>query len=111
MGRADEGKKVMLTAVNHPTATLLTIHQAGRMFQQMKRPAEALEIFEINAKRHGDVWPVNVGLARGFMGVGNLEKALEYARKAAAQAPDDLNKRNLAAMVESLAAGKVFSNE
>ena len=67
-------------------------------------------MFKYNFERNGDAWPVHVGLARGYMAVGDNAKALEHAKKAAAQAPDDLNKKNLAAMVDALAAGKTFSN-
>ena len=37
---------------------------------------------------------------------GDPKQALEHARKALAQAPDDLNKQSLTAMVAALEAGK-----
>jgi len=47
---------------------------------------------------------------RGYAGVGDLTQALEHARKALAQAPDDLNKNNLANQVKLLSEGKNLSN-
>ena len=75
-----------------------------------KKNQEALEIFKLNAERNGDAWPVNVGLARGYMAVGDYKKAAEYAQKAVAQAPDAVNKKNLEAMAQTLAEGKPYDN-
>lgn len=110
LGRADEARTVMLTAVKHPTATPILIHVYGRQLLTEGKKQEALEVFELNARRNGDTWPVHVGLARGYSAAGNLPKALDHARKALAQAPDDLNRKSLEGMVESLAAGKPVEN-
>jgi hypothetical protein len=110
MGRDAEAQTIMLTAVHHPTATSQDIHQYGRQLLAAKKNQEALEIFKLNAERNGDAWPVNVGLARGYMAVGDYKKAAEYAQKAVAQAPDALNKKNLEAMAQTLAAGKPYDN-
>ncbi len=111
LGRNDDAKKTMFEALRHPTATPLQIHQAGRTLLQAGKAKEAMEVFQVNAERNGDAWPVHVGLARAYMALGEKDKALEHARKAAAQAPDDLNKKNLAAMVQALSEGKKFSND
>ena len=108
MGRDAEARKLMDTAVHHPATTSLQIHQYGRQLLAEKKNQEALEVFKLNAERNGDAWPVNVGLARGYMAVGDYPKALEYARKAAAQAPDPVNKDNLTAMVKALSEGKAY---
>ena len=60
-----------------------------------KRTAEAMEVFELNAQLHPDVWPVHVGLARGHAALGHRKEALEHAKLALAQAPDEANRRNL----------------
>jgi Tfp pilus assembly protein PilF len=65
-----------------------------------------LEIFKLNYERNGEQWPVHVGLARGYAANGDSKQALEHARKALAQAPDDLNRQSLAAMVAALEAGR-----
>jgi Flp pilus assembly protein TadD len=66
---------IMQTAVHHPTATSIQIHQYGRQLLAAKKNQEALEVFKLNAERNGDAWPVNVGLARGYMAVGDYKKA------------------------------------
>jgi hypothetical protein len=50
------------------------------------------------------VWPVEVGLARGYAAVGRTEDALKHARLALQQAPDDVNRRNLEKMIQDLQA-------
>jgi hypothetical protein len=49
-----------------------------------------------------------VGLARGYSANGNVAKALEHAKIALTQAPDDLNKRSIEAMVKTLSEGKTL---
>ena len=63
-------------------------------------------MFELNAKKHPNAWPVNVGLARGYSAVGRTKDALKHAKLAVQQAPDELNKKNLQKMVEDLEAGR-----
>jgi len=110
MGRDAEAQTIMLTAVHHPSATSQQIHQYGRQLLTAKKNQEALEIFKLNAERNGDAWPVNVGLARAYMALGDYKKAAEYAQKAVVQAPDPVNKKNLEAMAKTLAEGKPYDN-
>ncbi len=110
MGRDSEALTVMETALRHPTATPIQIHAYGRELLAAKKNQEALAVFKLNAERHGETWPVNVGLARGYMAVGDYKTALGYAQKAAAQAPDKGDKDNLESMVKSLAEGKPYDN-
>ena len=106
LGREAEAKKVMEAAIHHPTAGPLQIHQYGRQLLTEKKPKEAMEIFNLNAQRNGDAWPVHVGLARGYSALGDIPKALEHAQKAVPQAPDALNRQSLEAMVKVLSEGK-----
>jgi hypothetical protein len=110
MGRDADAQTIMQTALRHPTASAIQIHTYGRQLLTAGKKQEALDVFKLNAERNGDAWPVNVGLARGYMAVGDYPKALEYAQKAVAQAPDNQNKSNLEAMVKSLADGKAYAN-
>jgi Protein of unknown function (DUF2911) len=110
LGRKEEAKAAMQLAVHHPSASPLDLHQYGRRLLAEKKDKEALEIFLLNQQRNGDQWPVHVGLARGYAANGDPKQALEHARKAAAQAPDDLNRKNLEAMVAALEAGKPIAN-
>jgi hypothetical protein len=106
MGRQDEAKTVMQTALKLPGTTPLQIHQYGRLLLNAKKTNEAMEVFKYNAERNGDTWPVHVGLARGYAAMGDNQQALEHAKKAAEQAPDAINKQSLQAMVKSLSEGK-----
>jgi tetratricopeptide (TPR) repeat protein len=106
LGRGDEAAAIMQQAVHHRSAGPLDVHQYGRLLLTQKKPKEALEIFQLNFQRNGDEWPVHVGLARGYAANGDLKQALEHARKALTQAPDNINRQSLEAMVKTLESGK-----
>jgi len=106
MGRQEEAKKIMDDALHNPTTTAIEIHTYGRQLQAQKRMAEAIEVFKYNAQRNGDAWPVHVGLMRAYAAEGDLKQALEHAKKALPQAPDELNKKSLEGMVKTLEEGK-----
>lgn len=105
-GQTAEAQKSMQRAVEHPTAGPIDLHMYGRQLQGEGKKEEALKVFELNAKKHPNAWPVNVGLARGYAGVGKKKEALKFARFALPQAPDDLNKKSIQRMIEQLEAGK-----
>ena len=63
-------------------------------------------MFQLNAERNGDAWPVHVGLARAYAATGDNQKALEHAKKALPQAPDPVNRQSLEAMVKALSEGQ-----
>src|SRR5262249_19610780 len=106
LNRKDEAAATFKLAINHPTASPTDIHQYGRRLLAEKKTKEAMEIFQFNAKRNGETWPVHVGLARGFAAMGDSKQALDHAKKALTQAPDKLNKDSLTAMVAALEEGK-----
>ena len=108
LGRDMEASAAMRTAVNLPGTTSLEIHVYGRQLLGEKKVDEAMAMFQLNAAKHGEDWPVHVGLARGYSAKGDLKQALEHARKAAAQAPDPLNKKALEDMVKVLESGKAI---
>jgi len=110
MGRDAEAKPIMQNALRLPGTTPTQIHQYGRLLLTAKKNAEALEVFQYNVQRNGDAWPTNVGLARVYSALGDTAKALEYAKKAAAQAPDDLNRKSLQDMVQLLSKGQQVVN-
>jgi len=105
-GLTVEAEKTAQQALAHPTAGPLELHQYGRELQAKGENAAALKVFELNATKHPGAWPVNVGLARGYMALGRTAEALKAARAALAQAPDDVNRKNLAKMVAELEAVK-----
>ena len=85
---------------------IFDLHSYGRQLLAQGKKEEALRVWQLNAKRHPNEWPVNVGLARGYSAVGNYKEALKYAKLAVAQAPDDGNKKNLEDAIKKLEAGK-----
>lgn len=105
-GQTAEAKATRDKALAHPTASVLDLHQAGRQLLNQGKKEEALRIWELNAKRNPNVWPVHVGLARGYSAVGRYQDALKHAKLALAQAPDDVNRRSLEAGIVKLEAGK-----
>ena len=96
----------MEKAVNHPTASVFQIHQYGRQLLGEGKKAEALKIFQLNAKMHPNTWPINVGLARGYSAVGEYKTALKYAKLAYEESPDPQNKENMKNAVAKLEKGQ-----
>jgi tetratricopeptide (TPR) repeat protein len=105
-GKTAEAKATLDKAVAHPSASPIDIHQLGRQLQQAGKKEQALAIYELNAKKNPNVWPVHVGLARGYSAMGRYKEALKHARLALAQAPDEQNKRFLTDGIAKLEAGK-----
>jgi hypothetical protein len=105
-GKTAEATATRDKALNHPTATAIDLHQYARQLLNSGKKDDALKVFELNAKRHPNAWPVNVGLARGYSAVGRYKDALKYAKLALAQAPDAQNKRVLEEGIKKLEAGK-----
>lgn len=105
-GQEAASEETFKKAVNHPAASQFDLHQLGRTLIAQGKPEKALEVFETNAKRHPNTWPVNVGLARGHSALGHYEEAIKYAKKALENAPDDGNRRNLESMIKTLEEGK-----
>ncbi|MBM3787257.1 MAG: DUF2911 domain-containing protein [Acidobacteria bacterium] len=104
LNRLPEAELTMRTALSHPATTPGQIHQYGRSLLAAGKKKDALEVFELNVKRNGESWPTHVGMARGLQAMGDYAKALEHAKKAAAQAPDPLNKKGMEQLVQQLTA-------
>ncbi len=101
-----EAKKTRDRALHDPTAGPIDLHLYGRQLLAQKQTAEAMEVFQLNAKLHPNVWPIHVGLARGYAAMGQRKEALEHAKLALKQAPDDANRKNLQTIIEKLEQGK-----
>lgn len=104
LGKAKEADDAMALAFDN--ASVLELHGYGRQLIVDKKYKDALAIFEKNYQKNGDTWPTHVGLMRGYSANGDLKKALEHAKKALAQAPDDINRKSLTAFVKTLEEGK-----
>lgn len=108
VGKMEDAHAAMMKAAEHPTATVINLHQLGRQLIGMDEKDAALRVFQLNAERHPGVWPVNVGLARGYSAMGDFDKALAHAKLALANVPegDAVNKQSLEAAIKQLEAGK-----
>ncbi|MCB0529944.1 MAG: DUF2911 domain-containing protein [Saprospiraceae bacterium] len=106
LGRTEEAETASKKAMER--GSVFELHQYGRQLIAQKQPEKAMEIFALNQTRHGDTWPVHVGLMRGYSANGNIKKALEHAKIALKQAPDDLNRTNLESAVKTLSEGKAI---
>lgn len=104
LGRSAAADQTMQTALDKASA--VELHGYGRRLIGEKKYAEALAVFQKNYDKHQGAWPTRVGLARGYSAMGDLKKALEHAQAALPQAPDDLNRRSLEAMIAALKEGK-----
>jgi hypothetical protein len=109
-GKDAEAAKVWDKAVNLPGATPVQIHQVGRSLLAEGKTQQALSIFQTNAKRFPDQWPVHVGLMRGYAAVGDAKKALDEGRLALKQAPDEPNKKGIAEAIAKLEKGDTKIN-
>ncbi|HVN76566.1 MAG TPA: DUF2911 domain-containing protein [Thermoanaerobaculaceae bacterium] len=105
-GMTAEADATMQRALDYPGATPLDLHRYGRELLARGEKERALKVFEANAKKHPNVWPVNVGLARGYAAVGRTQDAIKYTKLAIPQAPDELNRKALQKMLEDLQSGK-----
>lgn len=104
MGNPNEAADIMKQAIENGSA--IELHLYGRQLLNEKKTKEAIAVFEMNHKKHSGAWPTNVGLMRGYSAMGNLQKALEYAKLALPQAPDDLNKKSISDAIKKLESGK-----
>ncbi len=104
LNRKEEADQIMATAIENGSA--VELHQYGRTLLAQKKTAEAMKVFEKNYTKYKGAWPTNVGMMRGYSAMGNYKKALEHAKLALPQAPDDVNKKSLEAAIKTLSEGK-----
>ena len=105
-GKSGEATATRERAINHRTAGPLEIHQYGRVLLTQGKKQDAVRVWELNAKRHPNTWPVHVGLARGYSAVGRYKDALKHAKLALAQAPDEVNRTSLTEGIKKLERGQ-----
>lgn len=89
-----------------PFGTMPELHAFGRSLLAQKKGAEALEVFKLNARKNPNQFTTNMGLTRGYSAVGDFKNALKSAKAAQPQAPDQVNRDQLARIIAQLGAGK-----
>lgn len=106
LGRGEEAKKARAEALADPAVTPLQIHFHARQLTGMGKHADALAVYQENARRFPGQWPTELGLARGYAGTGDTKKALEHAKKALGTAPDAAAKTNVEGLIARLEKGE-----
>ena len=103
-GKDAEAKKTIDQALALPAENPTPVHMLARQLQGQDENAEALRIFQANAKKFPGRWPTTLGLARGYAATGDTKTALVHARQAVAQAPDEANRKSVERLVQQLEA-------
>lgn len=104
MGKEKEAADLMNTAMENATA--VELHGYGRQLLNEKKLSEAMTVFQKNYDKHKGGWPTNAGMMRIYSAMGDYKKALEYAKAALVQAPDEQNKKFLETVIKNLSEGK-----
>jgi tetratricopeptide (TPR) repeat protein len=104
MGKPTESAVIMKQAV--PIGNMNDLHQYGRQLLALKKPKEALEVFQMNYDKNPNQFTTLMGMTRGLSANGNYPKALEFAFKALPLAPNDVNKKAIEAMIVKLKESK-----
>lgn len=104
LNRKEEADAVMKEAL--PLGKEQEVHQYARQLLTQKRTKDAFDTFKLNYDKHPNDFTTNMGMARGYSAMGDYKKALDFLKKAQAQAPDNVNKTNIAQMMPKLEQGK-----
>lgn len=104
LNRTKEADSVINIALNKASAQEL--NRYGRLLLNEKFYDKAFEVFKSNHAKHPDEYVTNVGMMRGYSALGNYKKALQFADKARAKAPDERNKQAIEKMIVVLKQGK-----
>jgi tetratricopeptide (TPR) repeat protein len=102
--RKAEADKMMQMAMDN--ASSVELHSYGRQLLAQNKKTEAMAVFQKNYTKFKGAWPTNAGMMRGYSANGDLKKALEHAKLALAQAPDEQNRKALEQAVKTLSEGK-----
>jgi len=107
MNRFDEAQKIMTEAL--PMGSMLEVHFYGRTLQGMNKQAEAFKVYKLNYDKNPKEYTTNLGMARGYSGLGDYKKALGYMKSAITYAPDPGSKSRGEAMMKLLEEGKTIN--
>jgi hypothetical protein len=104
LGKTATADSAMKEAI--PLATMLDLHQYAKHLLGLKRNAEALTVFKLNAKKHPNQFITYAGLTRGYSANGDDKTALLNAKAALPLAPNEPNKAAVTEMIKKLESGK-----
>lgn len=103
-GKEEEAKKIMGNAIE--AASPMELHVYGRQLLAANKTQEAFDVFQKNYTKNKGAWPSNMGMMRVYSVMGNYKKALEHAKAALPQAPEEQTKKYIEAAIQNLEAGK-----
>ena len=106
LNKKEEADKIMQAALEN--ASVIEMHSYGRQLLAEKRTKEAMAVFEKNYKKNKGVWPTNGGMMRGYSAMGDLKKALEHAKIALTQSPNEENRKFIEQAIKTLESGKAL---
>ncbi len=104
LGKQQKADSTMKAA--YAMGSMIELHQYGRKLLGQKKNKEALEVFQLNAKKNPKQFTTYAGLTRGYSANGDYKAALTNAKAALALAPDDLNKKSVQSMIDKLEKGQ-----
>jgi hypothetical protein len=104
LGKSQESADVMKKA--YPYGNMNELYFYARGLTRMKKGQQAFDVFKIDYDKFPNQFLTNAGMARGYSAMGDYKKALTYALKAQAQAPDPANKNIVDGMVKKLQDGQ-----
>ena len=104
MGKDKEAADMMNTAMENASAAEL--HGYGRQLLSEKKLTEALAVFQKNYDKNKGAWPTNAGMMRIYSAMDDYKKALQFAKAALPQSPDEQTKKFLEAAIKTLGEGK-----
>jgi hypothetical protein len=100
LGKGKQADSLMKEAL--PMGSMTDLHQYAKRLITLKKPANALEIFKLNAKKNPNQFTTHVGLARGYSANADFKNALAQAKLALPLAPDPVNKSSVESMIKKL---------
>lgn len=104
LGKSQEAADVMKKA--YPYGNMNELYFYARGLTRMKKGEQALDAFKYAYDKFPNQFITTAGMARGYSAVGDYKKALTYALKAQAMAPDPANKNITDTFVKKLQAGQ-----
>jgi len=102
-GKTAEADATMKEALTKANA--LELHNYARQLLAQKKTAEAVQVFQRNAKQNPNAWFVHAGLARGLSAQGSYKEAAAEMKEALRRCPDS-QKKYVQGLVDKLESGK-----
>ncbi len=102
MGRTAEAEATMDRAITLATDVQLARH--GNRLMGQEKYTEAMEIYQLNLKRHPDSWNTHFRLANCYIKLGKTKKAKKHYNMALQKLPsnDEFNKTRIAKALQDL---------